>query len=254
MPLIELLFLATGFTGAVTLLWLARIARDAFVREPALAAHFGPGLAERIAKEIAAARREVLLLADGIDNPAILQALLDARERKLAVEVVLGPAAEPGSLQALIAARPVAANALLLDGQTLLLASEPFADDGCLTVATGHAGFLHSFREQILAARAPATAPVEPRPVPVYVPASAPAQAVVAPQDEAFSYSFNPPTARPADDMLASVAKPAPPLLEDDEEEDGPAAGAPTVTLAAADLFARLRREVAGARSEEPAA
>lgn len=245
MPLIEILCLAVGFTGGVTLLWLAGLVRAALTRQPALQAHF-TGIADFLTRSIAAANREILVLADGIESPAILQALLDAKNRKVEVEAVFGPSSQPGTLQAHVASRPVAANAVLIDGRTLLLASEPFGDGGTLVEAKDHSAFLLSFREAILSAKTPDPTPSvkpEPRPVPVFAPMPAP--------QEPFSYSYDPPAPTPADEVFAAVAKPAPPPLVDDEE-DAPTGAAP-VTLAAAELFARLRKEVAAARAEEGA-
>ncbi|MBY0230169.1 MAG: hypothetical protein K2W96_12880 [Gemmataceae bacterium] len=233
MPLIEILCLATGFTGGVTLLWLAGLVRAALTRQPALDARFA-GIADHIVQAVAAARREILLLGDAIESPAVLQALLDAKGRKVSVEAVLGPGNEPGAIGAHVAAKPVAANALLIDGRMLLLLSEPFGDGGNLVEARDHAGFLALFRERILATRTPDPAPApapEPKPVPVFSPTP--------------PFSYTDPATSAADEVMATMAKPALPPLE---EEDAHAGAAP-VPLAA-ELFARLRKEVASAGSD----
>jgi phosphatidylserine/phosphatidylglycerophosphate/cardiolipin synthase-like enzyme len=85
------LLIATGFTGALTLLYLVRTAYHAWTTPPSLAAHFSPkgGCTEAIVHEIQHARREVLVLAYSFTSKAIAQALVDAKLRGVQVEIVL---------------------------------------------------------------------------------------------------------------------------------------------------------------------
>lgn len=299
MVVMEALLLATGLTGGLTLVWLLRLVAGMFARPAVVAAQFGDGTVDRALRELAAARREVLLLTDCLDCPAVAQALVEARARKAQVDVILGPSAEtdPGSslpalldggLMPLIADhRPrVSGNVLLIDGRTLLVSSGPFHPDEerqtagpHLIVCKDQPELIGPFREQLLGCRAGAR---QPRGTTAAV--AAPAAPVVkmpaAPPEESFpSYTTpdDPPPAlpTPASSMLSRpLAPPAPPVKEEaevvavaptpklpalsDEDDaaemdglpDQPPAGAPPVTLAAAELFARLRREVAAAPAE----
>ena len=91
MQILEALLLATGFTGALTLAWLARLAWS-YVRPPReTSAHFSPhgGCTDVVVKEVGTARREVLLLGYGFTSRPIAQALVEAKLRGVHVEVVL---------------------------------------------------------------------------------------------------------------------------------------------------------------------
>ncbi len=281
MQLMEVLFVATGFTGAVTLIWLARIAARLFTRTPVASAQFGPGASDRVVREVGAARREVLLLAGDLACPPITQALIDAKTRKAGVDVILGPDADAAPLSAggllpLVhdSLSHGGTNAVLVDGRTLLVAGGPFAgadgDSGHLLVFKDHPELIAAFRERMLALRASGRQPQAPAaPVPVFtlppvasqVAAPAPIEAPPAPatmpaQDEVFSYSF--PAPAPAAEMPAITPPPPAPVVEAPPPaataEPSAPLGSPPATLAAAELFARLRREVAAARELEGAA
>lgn len=91
MQLLEGLLLATGFSGALTLGWLARLVWARF-RPPLFAyVHFSPhgGCTEVVVRELGLARREVLLLAYGFTSRPIAQALVEAKLRGVHVEVIL---------------------------------------------------------------------------------------------------------------------------------------------------------------------
>jgi hypothetical protein len=139
MHVMEWLMLATGVSGAFTLVWLWGNLRSWFVRPPVLQVHAGVGLLDQVLREIAAARREVLLCTDMLENPGVAEALLAARARKVNVEVLHGAVAEvySGSTLGLLLqqqlvpsiddhASRLACHCLLVDGRTLLLASGPF--------------------------------------------------------------------------------------------------------------------------------
>jgi hypothetical protein len=77
---------------------------------------------------------------------------------------------------------------------------------------------------------------------------------VPAAQDEVFSYSYDqsaqeapPPEPAPAPEPPRMTPPPKPV----EQPKETPALGSPPVTLAASELFARLRREVAAAREQE---
>jgi len=91
MQILEALLLATGFSGAMTLGWLARFVWARF-RPPLFAyVHFSPhgGCTDVVVSEIGSARREILLLAYGFTSLPIAQALVAAKLRGVHVEVIL---------------------------------------------------------------------------------------------------------------------------------------------------------------------
>ena len=91
MQMLEGLVLATGFSGALTVVWLVRLVWSRF-RPPLIAdVHFSPhgGCTEVVVHEIGLARREVLLLAYGFTSRPIAQALVEAKLRGVHVEIIL---------------------------------------------------------------------------------------------------------------------------------------------------------------------
>src|SRR5438552_3620169 len=90
-PAMEWLLLATGFTGAYTLLFLASLAYHRFAMPPSVAAHFSPkgGCTDVVVAELKRARHEVLVLAYSFTSQPIAQALVDAKLRGARVEIVL---------------------------------------------------------------------------------------------------------------------------------------------------------------------
>jgi phosphatidylserine/phosphatidylglycerophosphate/cardiolipin synthase-like enzyme len=85
------LFLATGFTGALTLLFYVRLVRRWFTPPLELSASFSPkgGCTEIIVKEIGKARHEVLVQAYSFTSRPIAQALLAAKARGVHVDILL---------------------------------------------------------------------------------------------------------------------------------------------------------------------
>jgi len=85
------LMLATGFCGALTLLYLGRRAYHVFTVAPSVACHFSPkgGCTDVVVREIKNARHEVLVLAYSFTSQPIAQALVDAKLRGCKVEIVL---------------------------------------------------------------------------------------------------------------------------------------------------------------------
>jgi phosphatidylserine/phosphatidylglycerophosphate/cardiolipin synthase-like enzyme len=85
------LLMATGFTGALTLLYLLRAVHRRLATPPSVAVVFSPkgGCTEMVVRELKAARREVLVQAYSFSSKGIAQALVDAKMRGLKVEIVL---------------------------------------------------------------------------------------------------------------------------------------------------------------------
>jgi phosphatidylserine/phosphatidylglycerophosphate/cardiolipin synthase-like enzyme len=85
------LLIATGFTGAYTVLFLGRELHRRFATPPSVNVHFSPkgGCTEAIVRELQAARHEILVLAYSFTNKPIAQALVDAKLRGVHVDIVL---------------------------------------------------------------------------------------------------------------------------------------------------------------------
>src|SRR5262245_6200853 len=90
-PAMDWLLLATGFTGALTVLFLLRLAQRRLSVPPSIETHFSPGgdCTAAIVREIRAARHEVLVLAYSFTSRDVSQALLDAKMRGVTVEIIL---------------------------------------------------------------------------------------------------------------------------------------------------------------------
>ena len=91
MDVMEGLLIATGFFGALTLLYLLRAAHHAWFTPPSLEPHFSPkgGCTDAIIREIQQARHEILILAYSFTSRPIAQALVDAKLRGVHVDIVL---------------------------------------------------------------------------------------------------------------------------------------------------------------------
>jgi phosphatidylserine/phosphatidylglycerophosphate/cardiolipin synthase-like enzyme len=85
------LLLATGFTGALTVVFLARVVHRKLTIPPSTVSHFSPkgGCLEVVVRAISAARHEVLVLAYSFTAREIAQALIDAKLRGVHVEIIL---------------------------------------------------------------------------------------------------------------------------------------------------------------------
>jgi hypothetical protein len=235
--LMDGLLFATGFTGALTLVWLARRLNSLLRHGPAVSAHFGAEAAAVLAREISRARREVLVLGTpaGAD---VIGALGEARS-KAAIDLLLDPRSDPApfalqGLQPRPAVRPTPPGLLVIVDDRVLLASSsaPGEPAGLVVVACGHSDLIQSCRQQFAAHH-----PVSQQPAPV--PQPEPAPVVEAPKPEAA------PSTSPVDDLLAAVARGA--VTEEEEEEE---ATAPE-TRAAGELLARLRKETGAAGQDD---
>jgi phosphatidylserine/phosphatidylglycerophosphate/cardiolipin synthase-like enzyme len=87
----EWLLLATGFTGALTVVFLARMIHRKLTIPASTTSHFSPhgGCTEIIVRAISAARHEVLVLAYSFTAREIAQALVDAKMRGVHVDIIL---------------------------------------------------------------------------------------------------------------------------------------------------------------------
>src|SRR5437763_7403678 len=91
MTTLEYLLLATGFTGALTLIYLARLAYQRFFTPPSTTVHFSPkgGCTDVVVGEIKSARHEILVLAYSFTSKPIAEALVEAKLRGVHVEIIL---------------------------------------------------------------------------------------------------------------------------------------------------------------------
>jgi phosphatidylserine/phosphatidylglycerophosphate/cardiolipin synthase-like enzyme len=112
------LLISTGFTGALTLVFLCRRAHRWFKTPLSLAVHFSPkgGCTDVIVRRIRSARHEVLIQAYSFTSKPIAEALVDAKSRGLHVEIILDRANEQESYSEL--------NELLGDGMNPLIDAE----------------------------------------------------------------------------------------------------------------------------------
>lgn len=274
--LMDGILLATGFTGALTLLWLTRVIAQCLRPPQSMALSFAPsgGCTDILVREIGGARREVLLMAGQLANRPVAQALIDARLRGAWVEVILSPmnANNPASdldflsqqgLTPLVGKPGLMHHFAVIDGKTLVLASFPLvsrADSdlaGSLLVVRAHAELITACSNEFqahhdairgLPVRTPAATepPPEAEPATRDVPEPAPVSAVPA------VVARSPLPAATVPPATALRLPPAPAVSPDEEEADeheeqaaSEASAGPMVTPASADLFARLRKQLA---------
>jgi phosphatidylserine/phosphatidylglycerophosphate/cardiolipin synthase-like enzyme len=162
------LLLATGFTGALSLVYLARLASRTLQAPLAVEAHFSPhgGCTDVIVRELRAAKHEVQVLAYGFTSRPIAQALVDAKLRGVNVDIVLDPSnehdphsdlhflLEQGLVPLIDPHHAIAHNkVLLIDGRTILTGSFNFtqhaetANAENLVVIKGHPGLARAYRQ-----------------------------------------------------------------------------------------------------------
>lgn len=91
------LLIAVGFTGALSLVYLVRLAQRTFRSPASVEVHVKPvgTCADVLAAHIRKARREVLVLAPELANHALAQTFIDTRlHNKVNVEIILDAASE----------------------------------------------------------------------------------------------------------------------------------------------------------------
>ena len=185
------LLIATGFTGALTLLYLLRTAYHAWFTPPSLEPHFSPkgGCTDAIVREIGQARHEVLVLAYSFTARPIAQALVDAKLRGVHVDVVLDHShereahsdlhffLEQGLVPLIDAQHAIAHNkVMIIDGHTLLTGSFNFTHHAetenaeNLLVIKGHPDLVRAYRRNFAGHREHAR-PAEPKVEPKVEPA-----------------------------------------------------------------------------------
>jgi phosphatidylserine/phosphatidylglycerophosphate/cardiolipin synthase-like enzyme len=162
------LLLATGFTGALTLVFVIRWIERWRAVPFSVSAHFSPkgGCTDVIVRELQQARKEILILAYSFTSKPIAQAILEARKRGVQIEMVLDRSNEQEAysdlqlfhqegLQPLIDAHHAIAHnkVMLIDGHTLITGSFNFTHQAeienaeNLLVIKGHSELLSVYQQ-----------------------------------------------------------------------------------------------------------
>lgn len=174
------LLLATGFTGALTLVFLVRLLYRAFGTLPAVTAHFSPkgGATDAVIRELKSARREVLVLAYSFSSKPIAEALIEAKTRGVQVEIILDRSneqetysdlhlfEEQGLAPLIDAQHAIAHNKMMIiDQRTLITGSFNFTHQAeaenaeNLLVLKGHPDLIQLYRQNFLAHKAHSQVP-----------------------------------------------------------------------------------------------
>jgi phosphatidylserine/phosphatidylglycerophosphate/cardiolipin synthase-like enzyme len=168
MTTIMWLLVATGFMGALTLLYLVRVVSRAWHTPFSAEVHFSPkgGCTETVVREIAAARHLIQVLAYSFSSKPIAQALVDAKLRGVHVEIVLDHSneaesysdlhffLEQGLMPVIDPHHAIAHNkVMIIDNRTLLTGSFNFTHQAeaenaeNLLVLKGHPELLKAYRQ-----------------------------------------------------------------------------------------------------------
>jgi phosphatidylserine/phosphatidylglycerophosphate/cardiolipin synthase-like enzyme len=164
--------IASGFTGALTLVFLWRAARRKFGMMPMHSAHFSPkgGCQQAVVAELMKARREVLVQAYSFTADPITYALVEAKKRGVHVDVLLDKSNEverysdlhiflDQGLHPLIDAHHAIAHnkVMIIDQKVLITGSYNFTNQAedenaeNLLIIKGHPELVARYRQNFLA-------------------------------------------------------------------------------------------------------
>lgn len=167
--------IGTGFTGALTLVFLLRAAARRLGHMPHAAVHFSPkgGCQEAILHELKKARREILVQAYSFTSEPLTLALVEAKKRGVHVEVLLDHSNEKekysdlklflehGLPPLIDANHPIAHNkVMIIDKKTVVTGSYNFTNQAehenaeNMLILKGHPELVKSYREAFLAHKA----------------------------------------------------------------------------------------------------
>jgi phosphatidylserine/phosphatidylglycerophosphate/cardiolipin synthase-like enzyme len=167
--------MATGFTGAWTLLFLARGALRKLGRIPSTLSYFSPkgGCQDAIVKELKAARREILVQAYSFTADPLTYGLIEAKKRGVNVEILLDKSNEverssdlhiflENGLPPLIdASHAIAHNkVIIVDKATIITGSFNFTNQAetqnaeNLLIIKGNADLVQAYRQNFLSHKA----------------------------------------------------------------------------------------------------
>jgi phosphatidylserine/phosphatidylglycerophosphate/cardiolipin synthase-like enzyme len=168
MTLLQWLLVATGFTGAWTVVFVLRWLHRTLGTPLALTPHFSPkgNCTEAVVAEIKAARREILVLAYSFTSRPIAEALIDAKLRGVHVEIILDHSnetephtempflVEQGLVPVIDAHHAIAHNkVMILDSRTLITGSFNFTNQAenenaeNLLIIKSHSELVSLYRE-----------------------------------------------------------------------------------------------------------
>jgi phosphatidylserine/phosphatidylglycerophosphate/cardiolipin synthase-like enzyme len=169
------IYMATGFTGAWTLLFLLRAGLRRLGWIPSTAVFFSPkgGCQDAIVKELKAARREILVQAYSFTADPLTFALVDAKKRGVHVEIILDKSneterysdlhifLEKGLAPLIDAHHAIAHNkVMIVDRKTVITGSFNFTNQAetenaeNLVILKGHADLVAAYRQSFLAHKA----------------------------------------------------------------------------------------------------
>jgi phosphatidylserine/phosphatidylglycerophosphate/cardiolipin synthase-like enzyme len=176
----DVLMLATGFSGALTLVYFVRVIYRRLVTPPSAQAHFSPhgDCTAVIVREIERSRHEVLVLAYSFTARPVAEALVAASRRGVAVEIILDKSNEheehtdlpfllDQGLPPLIDDHHAIAHnkIMLVDRHTLVTGSFNFTNQAehenaeNLVILKGHHDLIDAYRSNFQAHKAHARAP-----------------------------------------------------------------------------------------------
>lgn len=169
------LLLATGFTGALTLIFHMRLVYRLFATPPSVAVYFSPkgGCTEAVVAELKKARREILIQAYSFTSKPIAEALIEAKGRRVDIEILLdrsneqetytelGHLVEQGIKPLIDAHHAIAHNkVILIDRKTIVTGSFNFTHQAeienaeNLLIIKGHPTLAKTYRESFMAHKA----------------------------------------------------------------------------------------------------
>jgi phosphatidylserine/phosphatidylglycerophosphate/cardiolipin synthase-like enzyme len=141
MTTLNWLLVATGFTGALSLLYLFRVLYHSWYTPPSVQVHFSPkgGCTEAVVRELGHARHEIQVLAYSFTSKPISQALVEAKLRGVHVDIILDHSnenetysdlhffLEQGLVPVIDSHHAIAHNkVMIIDGSTLITGSFNF--------------------------------------------------------------------------------------------------------------------------------
>jgi phosphatidylserine/phosphatidylglycerophosphate/cardiolipin synthase-like enzyme len=172
--------LATGFTGAWTLLFFWRSLKRKFGHLFSVSVFFSPkgGCTEAMVAEIKRARREILVLAYSFTSKPIAEALIEAKKRGVHVDIVLDRSQEKeayselpmieehGLFPHIDAQHAIAHNkVMVIDKKTLITGSFNFTHQAeaenaeNLLIIKGHRALVHSYHDYFASHKSHCQAP-----------------------------------------------------------------------------------------------
>jgi phosphatidylserine/phosphatidylglycerophosphate/cardiolipin synthase-like enzyme len=179
--------IATGFTGALTLVFLVRLLQRRLGLLSSWTATFSPkgGCTEAVVREVKKARHEILVQAYSFTSKPIAEALIEAKTRGVSVTIVLDRSNEHESytelhffeqqgLAPLVDGQHAIAHnkVMIIDQKTLLTGSFNFTHQAemenaeNLLVIKGQPELVHLYRQNFLIHKAHSQAATRPAQVP----------------------------------------------------------------------------------------